>query len=90
MTIDLRLITAAFSEEAARKSAYEAQMRADWKAGEGHRLALVTARHIKVAMEAGAKKIDILRALDRKFYGIIDEYIELLPTSPHTTTRTTP
>jgi hypothetical protein len=57
-------------------------MRADWKAGEGHDLALVTARHIKVAMEAGAKKIDILRALDRKGYKFIDDYIALLSSQP--------
>jgi len=82
VTVNLKLIATSFAEEAARKSAYEAQMRADWKAGEGHTLALTTARHIKVAMDAGAKKIDILRALDRKFYGIIDEYIELLANEP--------
>lgn len=84
MTVNLNLIKAAFEEEQARKSAYEAQMRANWKSGEGHDLALVTARHIKVAMEGGAKKIDILRALNRKGYKLVDDYVALLSAQPAT------
>jgi hypothetical protein len=82
VTVNLEMIVSSFDEERTRKSAYEAQMRSDWKAGEGHRLALITARHIRAAMDAGAKKSDILRALGHKFYGIIDGYLELLANEP--------
>ena len=78
----LNHIKMAFDDENARRAAYTAQMKANWDANEGHDLALVTARHIKVAMSAGAKKVDILRAINRKGYKVVDDYIDLLNNQP--------